>query len=61
MDGTVWSALAVAAIVVVLLWLMFRRGSIADRAAEGTEAMDAEAEGAGATRPVRRRPEASDP
>jgi len=56
-----WIAVAVVATVALLLWLMFRRGSIADRAADGTEAMDAEADGAGATRPVRRRPEASDP
>lgn len=47
--GTVDPAVAAAlvvAVVAVCLWLLFRRGSMADRARAGAEAMDAAA-GAG--------------
>jgi hypothetical protein len=45
----VTAAVAVAAVVGVCLWLLFRRGSMADRARAGAEAMDA---GSSATDPT---------
>jgi hypothetical protein len=35
------AAALVVAVVAACLWLLFRRGSMADRAREGAEAMDA--------------------
>ena len=55
------AAALVAGVAAVCLWLLFRRGSMLDRARDGAEAMDARRdEGGEAEPPLRRRRGASD-